>query len=73
MVHAQKACTNSEFVPCNPGPARVSAGQSLFSSWRRMRDSNPRGREPNSLSKSALGPAVRFRTHREAEITCICN
>ena len=32
------------------------------SSWRRMRDSNPRGREPNPLSKSALGRSVKAKT-----------
>ena len=35
---------------------------------RRMRDSNPRGREPNSLSKSALGRSVNVRPHRGVAI-----
>ena len=31
-----------------------AAGHRAWSGWRRMRDSNPRGREPNPLSNSAL-------------------
>jgi hypothetical protein len=40
-----------------------SAGDVLpWSKQRRMRDSNPRGREPNSLSKSALDRSVKVQT-----------
>ena len=36
-----------------------------------MRDSNPRGREPNTLSKSALGRSSMFRPDRRAAIAGI--
>jgi hypothetical protein len=38
--------------PAVLGPSRES-GHLALSEWRRMRDSNPRGREPNPLSESA--------------------
>ena len=45
VVHAPKRAP-SRTSPQQPGLERVSAGQSLFSRRRRMRDSNPRGRNP---------------------------
>jgi hypothetical protein len=46
--------------------------------WRRIRDSNPRGREPNSLSKSAnpgldesVGPHPRSRGNRTGFDVCL--
>ena len=52
--------TKIETMPGLLRPPEGSASAFPLWEWRRMRDSNPRGREPNPLSKSANRGPVAF-------------